>query len=49
MQSELKRSQESALAELAYAASSGHIEQVEHLLARGLPVNAGTFFLLFTS
>ena len=50
VQCELKRSQETALAELTYAACSGHIEQVEHLLARGLPINAGTaVFLWFGS
>ena len=41
IQAELLRSQESALAELTYAASVGNIEQVELLLARGLPINAG--------
>lgn len=41
IKAELLRSQESALAELTYAASVGNIEQVELLLARGLPINAG--------
>ena len=44
IQAELLRSQESALAELTYAASSGNIDQVELLLARGLPINAGACF-----
>jgi hypothetical protein len=35
------RSQENALTELTYAASVGNTEQVENLLARGLPINAG--------
>lgn len=44
IKAELQRSQDTALAELTYAASVGNIEQVENLLARGLPINAGVPF-----
>eukprot|EP00892_Ulva_mutabilis_P004253 jgi/Ulvmu1/219/UM001_0223.1 len=40
---ELKRSQEAALADLTYAASVGHVDTVSHLLARGLPIDAGDY------
>lgn len=41
VQQELRRYVEAGLTELKYAASSGQIDAVEHLLARGLPIDAG--------
>lgn len=40
---ELRRSQDSAMGELKFAASTGQIDTVRHLLARGLPINQGDY------
>lgn len=41
MQKELKSCEEAGLTDLTYAASNGNVDTVEHLLARGLPIDAG--------
>lgn len=38
----MKRSQETALADLTYAASTGQADVTKHLLASGLPIDAGS-------
>ena len=41
MQKELKRSQAAGLTDLTYSASTGNVDTVDDLLARGLPIDAG--------